>query len=125
MSTSTAPTRSAPTGSRRYASHRALLLRQRQQQLADIAAMSQDSFSAPMERYDEHRVDDLHVATQLTAAAWQQLKDTEAALARIDAGTYGLCGHCHEPIPPERLEVLPAAGYCITCQATLSAGWQP
>jgi DnaK suppressor protein len=39
-----------------------------------------------------------------------------AALARLDAGTYGACQRCGKPIPPERLEALPWAAYCIDCQ---------
>ena len=40
----------------------------------------------------------------------------DAALARLDAGTYGACQRCGKPIPPERLEALPWAAYCIECQ---------
>lgn len=37
----------------------------------------------------------------------------EEALARIEAGTYGLCDTCGEEIEPERLEVLPYATLCV------------
>ncbi len=40
----------------------------------------------------------------------------DAALARLDAGTYGSCTSCHRAIPPERLEALPWAALCIDCQ---------
>lgn len=52
------------------------------------------------------------VAT-LTRAA---LADVEAALARVEDGTYGACLDCSAPIPVERLEAMPAAGYCVSCQ---------
>ncbi len=39
----------------------------------------------------------------------------EAALARIDAGTYGECLRCGEEIDARRLEVDPAATLCIDC----------
>ena len=42
----------------------------------------------------------------------------EAALARLDAGTYGACTACGRAIMPERLEALPAAALCIECQRT-------
>jgi DnaK suppressor protein len=42
----------------------------------------------------------------------------DAALARLDAGTYGLCTSCGRAITPERLEALPAAALCIDCQRT-------
>jgi RNA polymerase-binding transcription factor DksA len=47
------------------------------------------------------------------------LADAEAALARIDAGTYGACLACGGAIPVERLEARPASGHCISCQQAL------
>jgi DnaK suppressor protein len=46
----------------------------------------------------------------------QHLAAIDAALARLDAGTYGSCTSCRRPIPPERLEALPWAALCIDCQ---------
>lgn len=46
----------------------------------------------------------------------QELADVEHALARIDAGTYGKCEVCGEPISLERLEARPAATLCIRHQ---------
>src|SRR6478752_3757940 len=39
----------------------------------------------------------------------QHLEAVEAAIARLDAGTYGLCATCGQRIPPERLDALPWA----------------
>lgn len=39
----------------------------------------------------------------------------EAALARIEAGEYGLCLSCEEPIAPRRLDSDPTATLCIAC----------
>jgi DnaK suppressor protein len=44
------------------------------------------------------------------------LSDVEQALARMDAGTYGTCERCGQPIDEERLEALPAARLCMTCK---------
>jgi DnaK suppressor protein len=44
------------------------------------------------------------------------LHDVEQALARMDAGTYGLCERCGQPIGDERLEALPAARLCMSCK---------
>jgi RNA polymerase-binding protein DksA len=41
------------------------------------------------------------------------LGEIEAALARIDSGTYGLCSVCGGPIGEERLEAVPYATLCI------------
>jgi DnaK suppressor protein len=40
------------------------------------------------------------------------LREIEAALERIDNGSYGLCAGCGKPIEPERLEYLPWATQC-------------
>jgi DnaK suppressor protein len=44
------------------------------------------------------------------------LKSVDAALARIDAGTFGQCLNCGQEIGMKRLEAIPWARYCITCQ---------
>ncbi len=41
----------------------------------------------------------------------------DAALARIEAGEYGWCVQCGEPISPKRLALDPALPTCITCAA--------
>jgi DnaK suppressor protein len=51
--------------------------------------------------------------------ASQQLELVEAALARVDAGTYGACKRCGRPIALERLEALPWAAHCIECQSAV------
>jgi DnaK suppressor protein len=38
------------------------------------------------------------------------------ALARIEAGTYGICVNCGARIAPERLEAMPWATLCIDCK---------
>lgn len=46
----------------------------------------------------------------------QQLALVDAALERIEAGTFGQCVRCGQAIAPERLEALPWAPRCIDCQ---------
>ena len=46
-----------------------------------------------------------------------ELAQVERALQRLDAGTYGDCAHCGEPIALQRLQVQPAAERCAPCQA--------
>ena len=43
------------------------------------------------------------------------LRDIEAALQRIDDGSYGICCDCDEPINPKRLEFDPTAPRCVGC----------
>jgi RNA polymerase-binding protein DksA len=56
---------------------------------------------------------DREMATSLEENSNHVLAEIEAALARIDDGTYGLCERCGTPIRPERLEALPWATLCI------------
>lgn len=45
-----------------------------------------------------------------------ELRDLDAALARITGGQYGVCVDCNENIALERLKAQPAAARCIRCQ---------
>lgn len=54
---------------------------------------------------------------QLRGREELHLVQIEAALKRIEAGTFGLCQTCGKAIAPERLEALPWALDCIDCHA--------
>jgi DnaK suppressor protein len=45
----------------------------------------------------------------------REIAQIDAALARIDAGTYGVCRECGEEIEPKRLEAVPYAATCADC----------
>jgi RNA polymerase-binding transcription factor DksA len=125
MSIPTTRIRQHDTITRQLSGARTLLEDQWRRQAADIAALSHDLPTSLAERGEASRRGDLHVTARLIDAAHQQLDETEAALARLDAGTYSRCTRCQEPIAPERLEVLPAARYCVTCQAATATARQP
>jgi DnaK suppressor protein len=71
---------------------------------------------------------DQHMADTATETVGREidytLEETDArllaaidqALARIDAGTYGVCVNCGAQIAPERLEAMPWATLCIDCK---------
>lgn len=44
-----------------------------------------------------------------------ELQKIAAALRRIDAGDFGFCMHCGEPVAAGRLELDPATPLCIAC----------
>ncbi|WP_018330665.1 TraR/DksA family transcriptional regulator [Actinomycetospora chiangmaiensis] len=52
-------------------------------------------------------------AQALLALARADLAEIDAAFARLDAGTYGICEVCGREIPGERLEARPAARRCV------------
>jgi RNA polymerase-binding transcription factor len=96
------------------------------------------------ERVDEELAtpesDPLDVASeQWDARVLSEMSDTDAraldgviaALRRLDAGTYGFCAACDQPIEPARLRLLPEATECADCarfaedtppRAVISAG---
>ena len=44
------------------------------------------------------------------------LKSVQAALARMEKETFGVCLRCDEEIPEKRLNAVPWAAYCVKCQ---------
>ena len=48
----------------------------------------------------------------------ETLTEVEHALEKFDAGTYGVCEQCGDPIPEARLEAKPAARLCINCASS-------
>jgi DnaK suppressor protein len=63
---------------------------------------------------------DEFISLRLNSLDYVQLKLIEEALDRIEAGDYGTCLGCDEPIPAKRLQALPWAKYCVTCQQSLA-----
>ena len=47
------------------------------------------------------------------------LAQVNAALDRMDDGTYGICQRCGRPINEERLEAFPYVAFCIDCQTLI------
>jgi RNA polymerase-binding transcription factor DksA len=46
------------------------------------------------------------------------ISDIQHALARIDAGDYGVCERCRGPIARARLEAIPHTRFCVNCPPT-------
>jgi DnaK suppressor protein len=49
------------------------------------------------------------------------LREISDALHRMDIGHYGVCPECEEPISAKRLDAVPWARYCVTCQEKIAA----
>lgn len=109
---------------------RLVSLRDRGEETAGLYE-EQSEASGDLADYDQHpgdvgtetfeRTKELAVQEQLDA----ELADVEAALGRIEDGSYGRCEVCGTKIAPERLEALPATRYCLEHreQADEAAGW--
>ncbi|MFZ2032742.1 MAG: TraR/DksA family transcriptional regulator [Candidatus Dormiibacterota bacterium] len=63
--------------------------------------------------YAVERLTDAYQARTIYAT----VADIDEALDRIEAGTYGRCISCGDPIPGERLEAVPWAALCVPCSA--------
>ena len=83
-------------------------------------SMSEDSGEDAV--FDNHLADtatetyDRELDYTLEENSEHVLADIDAALQRIEAGTYGVCTSCGKRIPEERLEARPWATLCIDCQ---------
>jgi DnaK suppressor protein len=80
-----------------------------------------DSGGAPSDQVDEA---DMASASERNQAMLRNsqalLNQVDGALARLDAGTYGICRRCGKEINPRRLEALPYATLCVDCQAAVA-----
>ena len=74
---------------------------------------------------DEHDPEGSTLSTEWSRAegqrsdAQRELVELDAALERIAAGLYGVCASCGNPIPVERLRLVPAATLCVPCASRL------
>jgi len=107
---------------------------------AVLAASDQEALRAVLLRLREENVHDLTEAQatlatlvedgtrgtasmrEVEANAEYMVKDAseiirliDAALARMEAGTYGVCTGCQRAIPLERLELRPYGATCVPC----------
>src|SRR5215468_2596269 len=73
-----------------------------------------------IERTDRVQEEAVEVAlTALDEQGRREMEEIQAALARLDAGTYGLCETCGETISTARLTAMPMARRCVSCQERL------
>ena len=65
--------------------------------------------------------DNFERETMLNIASGEtdMLREIADALRRVDDGSYGTCEGCNIPIPRKRLEVFPAARFCVECQSKI------
>jgi RNA polymerase-binding transcription factor len=74
--------------------------------------------------YDQNFADSSQVTAErgeveaLANSLKESLAEVEHALGKLEAGTYGLCENCGQPIAPARLEAKPAARLCINCASS-------
>lgn len=95
------------------------LLAEKEELIASNALREQQPME-DVEGIDNHPADqgtelaDEYVEQALDEQRDEKLEKIDAALAAIEAGTYGSCSVCGEEIAYERLQALPTASTCIT-----------
>ena len=114
----TTTTGSAAGFERQLRATRAELDQQRRFRTEQLEELAVDAAGA-MATSDQSR---LQVTRVLTLAAEAALSEIDAALQRLEEGSYGICEACAEPIPWQRLEVLPMSGLCTPCQYLAESG---
>ena len=72
-----------------------------------------DEESGEGDTLNVERERDLALSAQSRAA----VDEIDRALAKVDAGTYGVCERCGNPIPKARLKALPYAALCVACKS--------
>ncbi|MGI6343623.1 MAG: TraR/DksA C4-type zinc finger protein [Bacillota bacterium] len=104
------------------------LVARRQASEATLADLETELREAQGESFQELSTYDNHTA-DIATETWERGKDLalrenqrllleeiDAALQRIEDGTYGWCVDCGQPIARERLEAVPHASRCVHCQ---------
>ena len=104
---------------------RTLLLEERQRVMDAIDNIHAENPGSLGDETDEPTYQDNHLGDIATATFDREMASTlednsthvlneiDAALARMDDGSFGTCKACGHPIDPQRLEALPWATLCI------------
>jgi RNA polymerase-binding transcription factor DksA len=89
----------------------------------DLVGGNTEEAVQELSTYDQHPADqgtetfERERDTSVLQRVEAQLAEIDAALGRLDGGTYGICELCGKPIGEERLEAMPATRYCVEDQA--------
>ena len=95
---------------------------------SDVSYMADEIRSIGVEQDDENGALGNHIAEDGASVAEAErivtvtedlqdiLAQVDAALERMNEGTYGVCQRCGQKIGEERLEAFPYVAYCISCQ---------
>ena len=91
-----------------------------------LARLDADDAAVRADRADATADDEHDPEGSTLSGEWQRIEalrrstiaeraEVDAALARVDAGTYGICANCGRDVPPGRLEARPFATTCVDC----------
>jgi DnaK suppressor protein len=89
---------------------RGMLEQQREFRVDQLTQLHLAAPSAPLSSSEPE------IYRSLVAGARAALHEVQAALWRMEEGTYGRCVTCQHPVERERLEILPQTAQCMACQ---------
>ena len=105
------------------------LIKEKEKILGQIEIFKKsDPFSDP-----DHTIDNASVDTDVreqeahqrieaeTNSLKKRLEDINQALLRVEKGLYGVCKRCNKSILEKRLELIPEASYCVSCEEDLKS----
>jgi DnaK suppressor protein len=107
-----------PAPANSYRAHKESLLKKRETVLSGLGTKF-DTLARMGRVAEEDQAQMSHdefVSLHLNSLDYVQLRLVEEALDRMESGDYGVCLSCDAPIPVKRLQALPWARYCVTCQ---------
>jgi DnaK suppressor protein len=102
------------------------------QKFRDVLSQKRDVLLEIVQRKKEEEIQDIGVGDEadiathsvekemlfeLTDSEKQTLDMVEAALRKMDKGVFGICESCQRGIPRMRLQLMPWARYCVSCQS--------
>lgn len=111
-----------PFDKRQLAKFRSILLQKRAELVGDVSGMETEALmgqSGSLSHLPQHMAEQgsdaygQSLSLDLAAVDRRLIREIDDALARIEAGTYGVCELTGKPIKAERLEELPWARYSI------------
>lgn len=102
----------------RLRQQRDYLRRRIREELRDSRRTDYDELAGRVRDPGEESAAELAITTNISMLTREQreLREVEAALARVRTGAYGRCLECARPLAPARLEAYPIAKRCIDCQ---------
>ncbi len=116
------PKAKTPFGKKELERFRQILLKKRAELVGDVRGMEADALqndAGSLSNVPSHLAEqgsdasDQALSLDLAAADRKMIREIDAALKRIEDGTYGVCELSGEPIKLDRLEELPWARYSI------------
>lgn len=125
----------SPLSKKQLREFREILMKKRSEIIGDVASMESEALtgggSGSLSHLPQHMADqgsdtyDQSLALDLAASQRGLLKEIDAAIVRIDEGTYGICDELGKPIDIERLQAKPWAQLSIEAARRLErTGYQ-